>query len=134
MEAGIQITTPVKDWLIIDATIDNTVAVEAVGGDSHAVELGHHIREVGWAQTRQHPRRADGWGGWPPADDHLEITLEPSAWNFIVQQLRRWVLVEERVAEDPRWSEDERKARRDSAKRARQIADWITRRLTETSE
>ena len=38
---------PAKDWLIIDATIDNTVALKIVGGDSHAVELGLHIREVG---------------------------------------------------------------------------------------
>jgi hypothetical protein len=134
VKAGIQIATPVRDWLIIDATIDNTIAKEAVDGDSHTMELGQHIREVGWVQTRQHPRRADGWGGWPPVDDHLEITLEPSAWRFVAEQLRRWSAVGERVADDPRWGEDERNARRDGDKRARQIADWIAQILTETAE
>lgn len=129
-----QLATPVGDWLIIDSVIDNVVGVEAVGGDSHAVELGRHIREVGWAQTRQHARKAEGWGGWPPIDDHLEIVLEPSAWNFIADQLRRWAAAGEQVAEDPRWDEDERKARRASDESARQIAEWITRSLAETAE
>ncbi|HEU4808506.1 MAG TPA: hypothetical protein VFT01_09600, partial [Homoserinimonas sp.] len=87
---GIQLTIQVRDWLIIDATIDNTVAIEAVGGDTNAVQLGHRIRAVGGAQARRHPGNTDGWGGWPPLDDHLEITLEPSTWIVIVEQLRRW--------------------------------------------
>ena len=132
--AGIRITTQVRDWLIIDATIDNTVAIEAVGGDSNAVQLGHRIREVGWTQTRQHPRKADGWGGWPPVDDYLEITLEPSAWVFIVEQLHRWAAADERISDDPRWGDNEPEERRRSAGKARGIADRITRRLTGVAE
>jgi len=132
--AGIRITTQVRDWLIIDATIDNTVAIDAVGGDGNAVQLGHRIREVGWTQTRRHPRKADGWGGWPPIDDYLEITLEPSTWVFIVEQLRRWAAVEEQISDDARWRDDEREKRRRSAGEAREIANRITRRLADVTE
>jgi len=114
VKAGTQITTPVRDWLIINATIDNTIAKEAIDGDSHTIERGQHIRDLGWVQTRQHPRKTDGRGGWPPVDEHLEITLEPSAWRFIAEQLRRWSAVGERVADDPRRGEEERKARRET--------------------
>ncbi|MHA6668561.1 hypothetical protein ACX3O0_06785 [Homoserinimonas sp. A447] len=98
---GTQITMQVRDWLIIDATIDNTIAMEAVGGDTNVVQLGRGIRQAGGAQARRHPRKADGWGSWPPLDDYLEITLDPSTWVFIVEQLRRWAAVANRIPTTP---------------------------------
>lgn len=80
----------VEDWLFIDGTIDNTVAIAAVDGPDSAVEQGHSIREAGWAATRAHPRNKDGWGGWPPIDDEITVALPPAAWRFVVQELYRW--------------------------------------------
>ncbi|MHA6694822.1 hypothetical protein [Homoserinimonas sp. A520] len=131
---GTQITMQVRDWLIIDATIDNTIAMEAVGGDTNVVQLGRGIRQAGGAQARRHPRKADGWGSWPPLDDYLEITLDPSTWVFIVEQLRRWAAVGESNSDDPRWGPDERGARRRSNGKARELADSIIRHLTGVAE
>ena len=62
----LSLTLPVEDWLIIDATIDNTVAMASTDGDGSVAARGMEIRKAGWAATRAHPRHQDGWGGWPP--------------------------------------------------------------------
>lgn len=90
------LTMRVEDWLFIDGTIDNTVAIAAEDGADSVVEQGHAIREAGWAATRAHPRNKDGWGGWPPADDEISVALPPAAWRFVVDELHRW----ERVMAD----------------------------------
>jgi hypothetical protein len=87
VNSQVRLSTTVQDWLIIDATMDNTVAVETAGGDSHAAVLGLHIREAGWAASRQHARHGEGWGGWPPAEDHLEISLELNEWSFVLDPI-----------------------------------------------
>ena len=125
---------PVDDWQLIDGTIDNAVAVEVVGGDHHSVELGMRIREVGWAQTRRHPKISGAAGGGLPVDDHLTITLEVDAWIFIAEQLRRWAVVSDGLAQGPRWSEVEREEFCSSDAQARRVADWITRRLSENTK
>ena len=122
---------PVEDWQLIDGTIDNTVAVETVGGDAQSVELGLRIREVGWAQTRLHPKISGVVDGVLPFDDHVDITLEPDAWTFVADQLRRWAVVSDGLAQDPTRSETEREGYRSSDTQALRIADWITRHLAE---
>lgn len=57
---------PVRDWTIIDATIDNTLAIAEQNGDESTAEQGHVICEAGWAASRRHPKAEQGWGGWPP--------------------------------------------------------------------
>lgn len=83
-------TLRVDDWLFIDATIDNTVAIAAVDGDETLVRQGTRIREAGWAATRAHPRNQDGWGGWPPQDDEITVALSVDAWRMVVRELHRW--------------------------------------------
>ncbi|MCO4237651.1 hypothetical protein [Pseudarthrobacter raffinosi] len=90
------LTMSVEDWLFIDGTIDNTVAIAAVDGAETVVGQGHAIRAAGWAATRAHPRNKDGWGGWPPTDDEITVALPPPAWRFVVDELYRW----ERVMAD----------------------------------
>ncbi|MDR6414938.1 hypothetical protein [Pseudarthrobacter sulfonivorans] len=93
---ALSLTMPVDDWLIIDATIDNTVAMASTDGDESVVAQGAEIRKAGWAATRAHPRHQDGWGGWPPKGDELTVALPQDAWRFVVQELHRW----EQVASD----------------------------------
>ena len=92
----LSLTMLVDDWLFIDATIDNTVSIAATDGNDSVVRQGRGIREAGWAATRAHPRRHDGWGGWPPTDDELTVALPADAWRFVVRELHRW----EQVASD----------------------------------
>ena len=133
MKSEVRPLTTVPEWLVIDAAMDKTVAMESSGGDSGAAALGLHIREVGWAQSRQHIRHGEGWGGWPPAEDHLEISLEPNEWSFVLDQLHRWAVAEDTVAQNPFRSEDERVVKRDSDAGTKKVADWISRSLAEAA-
>lgn len=85
-----KIPLPVRDWLFIDASIDNTVAIAAQDGDERTAAEGYAIRETGWKAARGHPKAAEGFGGWPPEDEDLTMDLPAEAWGFIVSQLRRW--------------------------------------------
>lgn len=71
-----KITMPVKDWLLIDATIDNTDAIAAQDGGATAA-LGHAIRESGWEASRSHLGAGQGPGDWPPEDEDRW----PVAWR-----------------------------------------------------
>ncbi|MEQ7736388.1 hypothetical protein [Escherichia coli] len=104
-----KITIPVKDWLLIDATVDNTDAIAAQDGDTATAAFGHAIRESGWEASRSHARAGQGVVGWPPEDDELILDLPVESWRFIVDQLRRWDKVE--VSVNPRNAgEPERRA------------------------
>jgi hypothetical protein len=93
----VKITMPVKDWLLIDATIDNTDAIAAQNGEAATAAYGHAIRENGWEVCRSHPMAGQGPVGWPPEDEDLDLDLPVEAWRFIVDQLRRWDMVEESI-------------------------------------
>jgi hypothetical protein len=54
------------------------------------VEQGRQVREAGWEAARVHPRSKEGQVGWPPSDDELTISLPVSAWQFAIQELRKW--------------------------------------------
>lgn len=83
-------TLLVSDWLRIDATLDNTGAVERVGGDPELAEAVGRIREEGWRASRAHRQSGEGFGGWPPADAALPIRLGPAEWGIVRQELDRW--------------------------------------------
>lgn len=100
-----KIALEVRDWLFIDATIDNTVAIAAQKADESTAEQGLAVRETGWAAARRDPRVDQGWAGWPPADDDLAIDLPAESWRFVIGQLRRWDQVDALV--NPRGKEDQ---------------------------
>lgn len=53
-----------RQWLIIDATIDNEVSTEVVDGDPRDVgDLGRSIRKAGWRQNPGWPHDAKGFEG-----------------------------------------------------------------------
>ncbi|QOD05669.1 hypothetical protein [Pseudarthrobacter sp. BIM B-2242] len=85
-----RITMPVKDWLLIDATIDNTVAIAAQNGEAATAAHGNAIRESGWEASRSHAKAGQGPVGWPPEDEELSLDLTAESWHFVVEQLRRW--------------------------------------------
>ena len=93
------VTVPVGDWLLIDATADNTVAVAAVDGDESVVAMGRLVREAGWAAGRAHPRNGEGPAGWPPADAELTVSLPMTHWEFVMAELARWAAVEESIGQ-----------------------------------
>lgn len=88
---------PVGDWLLIDATVDNSVSTAAVDGDDRRVEIGHRVRRAGWAAAASHPNREKGPAGWPPVDADISLDLPMTNWSFVVAELVRWAAVSEQV-------------------------------------
>ncbi|WP_028045245.1 hypothetical protein [Cellulomonas sp. URHE0023] len=99
MDALHAVSLPVGDWLLIDSTMDNTVSVAAVDLEDTVVATGHHVREVGWAAAAAHPRKGEGSAGWPPEDAALTISLPMTHWSFVLAELARWALVEEKLGQ-----------------------------------
>lgn len=87
----------VKDWPLIDATIDNTVAIASQEGHTATAASGYSMREIGWEASRSHPRAGQGPVGWPSEDEELTLDLPAESWHFVVDQLRRWGKVEESI-------------------------------------
>ncbi|PTT60038.1 hypothetical protein [Arthrobacter sp. HMWF013] len=92
-----KITMQVNEWLLIDATIDNTGAIASQNGDTATAASGHSIRVSGWEASRSHPRAGQGPVGWPPEDEELTLDLPVEAWQFVVDQLRRWDKVDDLI-------------------------------------
>ncbi len=88
---------PVSDWLLVDATIDNSVSDAAVDGDDPRVETGRRIRKAGWAAAASHPNREEGPAGWPPVTADITPDLLTTDWSFILAELVRWAAVSEQV-------------------------------------
>jgi hypothetical protein len=85
----------VRDWQRIDATMDNTGAVERVDGDPARAETAGRVREEGWRAIDAHPDAGAGRVGWPPDESELTIRLDAPTWAFVVEELRRWGDVEQ---------------------------------------
>jgi hypothetical protein len=88
--ANITLTMPVRQWQTIDGTLDNTVAVEIVGGDEQVAARAGALREVGWGALREHPLAGQGHAGWPPDSADFTVSMPREDWDFIAVQLARW--------------------------------------------
>jgi hypothetical protein len=81
----------VRQWQIIDGTMDNTVSVEAENGDpDNVVEAGRSIREAGWDQVAHWTPGVPGSGKWPPDNQMVTVTLTRGQWALAASSLDRW--------------------------------------------
>ena len=87
------VTMRVREWQIVDGTLDNTVNVEIVDGDPGIARLASAIRKAGWSQVA-------GWApgqaesrGWPPEDQAVDVELSHIEWLLICGQLARWAAI-----------------------------------------
>ncbi len=104
----------VRDWHVVDGAMDNTAAVENVGGDADAAALARGVRDVGWRASREHPLARTGRLGWPPDDAELVIDLDPSVWAFVRDELRRWNEVSAELSTSERLDESQRAVQAES--------------------
>ncbi|GAA3806032.1 hypothetical protein GCM10022226_27670 [Sphaerisporangium flaviroseum] len=88
-----------SQWLIIDAVIDNTIAIEVVDGDPGIVDLGDSIRHAGWEQVPDWPHDAEALKTWPPAGQQVTMSLTGQQWSLVASQLERWAAVSDRLAD-----------------------------------
>ncbi|MBM0231891.1 hypothetical protein JNW91_08495 [Micromonospora sp. STR1_7] len=83
----------VRQWQIVDATVDNEVDTAIMNGKpGHYIALGKSVRQAGWDQLVR------GGEGWPAGDKVITITLTVQQWVFVTETLEFWADVEDDVA------------------------------------
>ncbi|MFC4907738.1 hypothetical protein [Actinomadura gamaensis] len=86
-----------RQWLVIDAPLDNGVSVEASRGDPrNVVELGSGIRQAGWVQNPGWPHEVKGFDTRPAPGQVSTMTLNQNQWELVVLALDCWAAVDDR--------------------------------------
>ena len=90
----VQLHIAVKDWQIIDAVIDNSIAVDVVEGEVVTAMRGSVVRDAGWPASFH--KGGDRFEyGWQPGNVILEIEVSGDHWAFVLEQLERWRQVDD---------------------------------------
>lgn len=85
-----------RQWLFIDATMDNEVSVEAEDCDPRAVvDLGNSIRQAGWDQIPGWPHDEADFQTWPAPGQTSTVVLSAAQWDLVISGLVRWAAVSE---------------------------------------
>ncbi|GAA2255273.1 hypothetical protein GCM10010402_08180 [Actinomadura luteofluorescens] len=89
-----QVLMATRQWLIVDAVIDNEVSTEAQDGDpGNVVDLGNSVRRAGWAQNPGWPRDLKGFGTWPAPGQESPMALSGAQWGLVLSVLDQWSAV-----------------------------------------
>ncbi|HZM75945.1 MAG TPA: hypothetical protein VFC19_09475 [Candidatus Limnocylindrales bacterium] len=122
-QARYRVRLETRKWLVIDATMDNEVSVEAEDGDPRGVvDLGMSIRRAGWDQVPGWPRDVQGFETWPAPGQTSTISLSRPQWDLVLSALERWAAVSDR-SPDPGSADD--------AAQSRAIAELVRVQLAE---
>ncbi len=107
----------VRDWLVIDATMDNVRAVALQAGDrDEDAATALPIRQAGWDQVgTDRPEN----GGWPSYDAATEVELSTEQWRFVAQSLEYWATLQ------PPVDDDEAEADRPALAMSRKIRSFV---------
>jgi hypothetical protein len=115
-----------RDWLFIDARMDNTQQSARDDYDHHLAARAGAIRRHGWDETGHITRPISEQGSWPPGDDVLSqkvsVALASDDWDFVVEQLLRGGELADSVGYH------------DDAALARTLAAAVANRVVESSE
>jgi hypothetical protein len=80
---GITVRLITRHWQVIDAELDNVVAVAVeIDYQGQKIEMGEAIRQAGWEQVPW----VNG-NQWPPVDQPITITLSREQWMFALAAL-----------------------------------------------
>ncbi|MET4098167.1 membrane-bound lytic murein transglycosylase B [Agrococcus sp. UYP10] len=93
----------VGSWLIIDAALDNAIAVALQSdGDDAMVAHARALRERGWAAGEAHAQHDEGPVGWPPRSASLDIEATAADLDFLRAQVDAAIEVTEGLLDDDR--------------------------------
>jgi hypothetical protein len=131
----------IRDWLLIDGTMDNHVqsAIDGAVPDAppgghtgnetdlddelsqlpRVARLGSSIRRAGWEQIPGWPHDLEGFKTWPAPGQTATMSLTAGQWNLVVAALRHWADVDEQLSDV------------EGAARSRAIAATVAQRLAE---
>ncbi|WP_155127396.1 hypothetical protein [[Actinomadura] parvosata] len=117
MSAGLIIAMPLRQWGLIDASMDNDASVETVNGDRRRADLARSIRRAGWDQIAHWTPGVPGSGSWPPPDEIVKPKLTIAQWLLTIDVLERWAEAADRTG------------RHEAAARERELRELIVSRL-----
>lgn len=86
---SLTISVPVRLWLWIDATVDNTIVVDSADGNDESAAAGRQVRECGWRAISSYSGELSPIG-WPPDEYPLTIALDRNRWIWVRDELDRW--------------------------------------------
>ena len=61
---SLTVSIPVRVWQWIDATVDNTVVIDAADGNEESAFIGLHVRQCGWRAISSYSGDLSSIG-WP---------------------------------------------------------------------
>ena len=85
---GVRVATRLW-WQQADGAVDNSMVVDAVGGDVIAFDERGLCVDAGWRASTEHAGER-GVHGWPPPARQLSIVLGREQWVWLHSRLRRW--------------------------------------------
>lgn len=95
-------TIAVGAWLVLDAVLDNAIAVAVQSGESDdVIERASRLRERGWQASAAHPLSGRGSVGWPPEDAGLALGLTAVDRRFLRTQIDDAIDVTRRLLASP---------------------------------
>jgi len=87
-----RLTMTVRDWLLIDATMDNVRWEANQQGRTQDAAAANAVRRAGWNQVATH-RPANG--GWPPTDSTTQVELSAKQWRLAAEGIEYWASIED---------------------------------------
>ncbi|MEQ4724747.1 hypothetical protein [Nonomuraea sp. B19D2] len=117
MSVGLIIAMPLRQWGLIDASMDNDAGVETVNGNRRRADLARSIRRAGWGQIAHWTPGVPGSGSWPPPDDIVKPKLTIAQWLLTIDVLERWAAAADRTG------------RHEAAAQERELRELILSRL-----
>ncbi|MEU0568173.1 hypothetical protein ABZ297_22705 [Nonomuraea sp. NPDC005983] len=117
MSVGLIIAMPLRQWGLIDASMDNDASVETVNGNRQRAALARSIRRAGWDQIAKWTPGVPGSGAWPPPDEIVKPKLTIAQWLLTIDVLERWAATADR------------RGRHDRAVQERELRELILSRL-----
>ncbi|MBB5779078.1 hypothetical protein [Nonomuraea jabiensis] len=117
MSAGLIMAMPLRQWGLIDASMDNDASVETVNGNRRRADLARSIRRAAWDQIAHWTPGVPGSGSWPPPDEIVKPKLTIAQWLLTIDVLERWAAAADRTG------------RHEAAAQERELRELIISRL-----
>lgn len=117
----LEVTLPIKEWVLIDGTLDNLAAV-AVIDDPTLAERARLVRSIGWDQLPNWPGAGEDMAGWPPQGQDCTVSMSRSLWDLVLKCLIDALPINQSLAETKQLPPEERKMHADGATQSLQVS------------
>lgn len=117
MSVGLIIGMTLRQWGLIDASMDNDASVETVNGNRQRADLARSIRKAGLDQLFRWTSGVPGPGSWPLPDEIVKPKLTIAQWLLTIDVLERWAAAAARTG------------RHEAAAQERELRELILSRL-----